>query len=45
MIQQVDSVLINQYEEVDAFRYELLMKDAISIFQLNLRTKLFNSCI
>ncbi len=45
MIQQVDSVLISQQEEVDAFRYELLIKDSVSIFQLNMQTKLFNSCI
>ena len=42
--QQVDSGLISQQEEVDALKHELIIKDAFSSFQLNMQTKLLNSC-
>ncbi len=45
MIQQVESVLVSRQKEIDLLRHELLIKDSVSIFQLNMQTKLLNSCI
>ena len=43
MTKQIDSILINQHEEVDALRHELLMKAPFSSFKRTFHAKLFKA--